>query len=131
MSFLLPSRGVFGPDGLSYENETWTGTAITDALTIGDHTTIDDLYATQDDYSFIVHPGDFAYADHWVRTAEAAQKDAGGGSGRGVARGCEGRADADALTCAAAGRRSTRSRTASSTARPTTRSTPPAWFMRG
>lgn len=62
---------VFGPDGLSYENETWTGTVIDDALTIGDHTTIQELVRTADDFDFILHPGDFAYADHWINEIDS------------------------------------------------------------
>ena len=32
------------------------------------HTTIGALARTFDDYEFVVHPGDFAYADDWILT---------------------------------------------------------------
>lgn len=67
---LVVDMGVFGPDGLSFQEETWLGVPIKDSLTIGDHTTIDDLYDTRDTFDFVVHPGDFAYADHWLDEVE-------------------------------------------------------------
>lgn len=54
--------GVFGPNGLSSRNISYTGTAITNSLNPGDHTTIDRLVADAHSYEFVLHPGDFAYA---------------------------------------------------------------------
>lgn len=59
--------GVFGPYGLSQRNTTYTGTAVTNALALGEHTTISRLVSDKANYEFVVHPGDLAYADAWVR----------------------------------------------------------------
>ncbi|KAJ7635398.1 Metallo-dependent phosphatase-like protein [Roridomyces roridus] len=58
--------GVFGPDGLSTRPTSFTGMPIPDQLKPGDHTTIQALAATLAQYEFILHPGDFAYADSWL-----------------------------------------------------------------
>lgn len=52
--------GVYGPDG--YTNKRDTIPTIDSWL---DHTTIGRLADTVNDYEFVVHPGDFAYADDW------------------------------------------------------------------
>lgn len=54
--------GVFGPDGLSSRNISYTGKAISPSLDPGAHTTIESLVADIDNYEFVLHPGDFAYA---------------------------------------------------------------------
>lgn len=59
---LVIDMGVFGPDGLSSRNISYTGKAITSSLSPGAHTTIETLVADQDNYEFVLHPGDFAYA---------------------------------------------------------------------
>ncbi|KAJ7853904.1 Metallo-dependent phosphatase-like protein [Mycena leptocephala] len=58
--------GVFGPDGLSTRQMSYTGKAVVNSLNPGDHTTIQALVATASQYEFILHPGDFAYADAWL-----------------------------------------------------------------
>jgi hypothetical protein len=58
--------GVFGPNGLSTRNVSYTGQAIANALNPGDHTTIDCLVADAANYEFVLHPGDFAYAGESV-----------------------------------------------------------------
>jgi len=62
----LVDMGVFGPDGLSTRQMSFTGKAITNQLNPGDHTTIQSLAAIASQYEFILHPGDFAYADAWL-----------------------------------------------------------------
>jgi hypothetical protein len=52
--------GVFGPDGLSTRQMSYTGKAVVNSLNPGDHTTIQALIATASRYEFILHPGDFA-----------------------------------------------------------------------
>ncbi|KAK4705025.1 acid phosphatase type 7, partial [Phenoliferia sp. Uapishka_3] len=64
---VIIDMGVFGPDGLSERNVSYTGKAITNSLSPGEHTTIDRLVKDQHNYDFVVHPGDFAYADAWLK----------------------------------------------------------------
>ncbi|KAJ7785114.1 Metallo-dependent phosphatase-like protein [Mycena maculata] len=52
--------GVFGPDGLSTRQMSYTGKAIVNSLNPADHTTIQALVATASQFEFILHPGDFA-----------------------------------------------------------------------
>ncbi|KAM0750698.1 putative acid phosphatase [Meredithblackwellia eburnea MCA 4105] len=59
--------GVFGPDGLSERTTAYNGAKITNALAPGEHTTIERLIADAPNYNFIIHPGDFAYADAWLK----------------------------------------------------------------
>ncbi|KAF8175082.1 Metallo-dependent phosphatase-like protein [Mycena galopus ATCC 62051] len=64
--FTIIDMGVFGPDGLSTRQMSYTGQAVVNSLNPGDHTTIQALVATASQYEFILHPGDFAYADAWL-----------------------------------------------------------------
>lgn len=54
--------GVYGKDGFTTKKRDQIP-ATDPAL---NHTTIGRLAAMADDYDFIIHPGDFAYADDWV-----------------------------------------------------------------
>ncbi|OTA65191.1 Metallo-dependent phosphatase [Hypoxylon sp. EC38] len=57
--------GVYGADGYTIQmDETKRDTIPTIDPSLN-HTTINQLANTVDDYEFIVHPGDFAYADDW------------------------------------------------------------------
>lgn len=56
-SAVVIDMGVFGPDGLSERNMTYTGKAVTNSLSPGEHTTIARLVADQANYDFVVHPG--------------------------------------------------------------------------
>ncbi|KAF8307936.1 Metallo-dependent phosphatase [Clavulina sp. PMI_390] len=62
---LVIDLGVFGPDGLSTRNTSSTNKTITYPLKPGEHTTIQRLMAMSDVFDFVVHPGDFGYADKW------------------------------------------------------------------
>ena len=53
--------GVYGADGFTTTKRD-TIPSIQPAL---EHTTIGSLANTVDDYEFVIHPGDFAYADDW------------------------------------------------------------------
>ncbi|KAL8292964.1 hypothetical protein RQP46_000658 [Phenoliferia psychrophenolica] len=64
---VVVDMGVFGPDGLSERNMTYTGQAVANSLSMGEHTTIDRLVKDSDNYAFVVHPGDFGYADAWLK----------------------------------------------------------------
>ncbi|KAI5476675.1 Metallo-dependent phosphatase-like protein [Pseudohyphozyma bogoriensis] len=63
--------GIFGIDGLSTRTTGYTGKAISSPLQIGEHTTIQRLVEMQDEYEFVLHPGDFAYADAWSKELKA------------------------------------------------------------
>ena len=56
--------GVYGPDGFTVSEKTKKDTIPSINPTLN-HSTIDRLAQTVDDYEFIIHPGDFAYADDW------------------------------------------------------------------
>lgn len=60
---IVIDMGTMGPLGLS--NTTGTGSG--GALLPGERNTIDALKANMDEYKFIWHPGDIAYADDWLR----------------------------------------------------------------
>ncbi|KAF8307934.1 Metallo-dependent phosphatase [Clavulina sp. PMI_390] len=64
---LVVDMGVFGPDGLSTRATSYTNQTITYPLKPGEHTTIQRLVAMKDQYEFVLHPGDFAYADSWYK----------------------------------------------------------------
>lgn len=55
--------GVMGEYGLS----TRVGKGAEGALKPGEKNTIDSLIDNFDNYDFIVHPGDLAYADYWLK----------------------------------------------------------------
>ena len=59
---LVVDMGVFGPDGLSQRNRSYTNQTITYPLRPDEHTTIDRLSLDASSYEFVLHPGDFAYA---------------------------------------------------------------------
>jgi hypothetical protein len=59
-TYPVVDMGVFGPDGLSTRQMSYTGKAVVNSLNPGDHTTIQALVATASQYEFILHPGDFA-----------------------------------------------------------------------
>lgn len=54
---LVVDMGVFGPDGLSSRNISYTGKAISNSLYPGEHTTIQQLVNQASSYEFILHPG--------------------------------------------------------------------------
>ncbi|KAF8307932.1 Metallo-dependent phosphatase [Clavulina sp. PMI_390] len=64
---LVIDMGVFGPDGLSTRTTSYTNQTITFPLKPGEHTTIQRMLAMKDQYEFVLHPGDFAYADSWFK----------------------------------------------------------------
>ncbi|KAF8307931.1 Metallo-dependent phosphatase [Clavulina sp. PMI_390] len=64
---LVIDMGVFGPDGLSTRTTSYTNKSITYPLKPSEHTTIQRLAAMKDQYEFVIHPGDFAYADAWYK----------------------------------------------------------------
>ena len=56
--------GIYGPDGytITSPNQRRDIPSVDPSLS---HTTIDRLVKTADEYEFVIHPGDFAYADDW------------------------------------------------------------------
>lgn len=56
--------GVYGENGFTTKRDDVP--IVQPALT---HTTIGQLARTVNDYEFVLHPGDFAYADDWILTA--------------------------------------------------------------
>ncbi|KAI0005660.1 Metallo-dependent phosphatase [Xylariaceae sp. FL0662B] len=57
--------GVYGADGYTIEMDERKRDTIPQIDPSLNHTTISQLANTVDDYEFIVHPGDLAYADDW------------------------------------------------------------------
>ncbi|KAB8074926.1 Metallo-dependent phosphatase-like protein [Aspergillus leporis] len=57
--------GVFGKDGYTITSNNAKKSIIPSIDPELNHTTIGRLADTIDDYDFIIHPGDFAYADDW------------------------------------------------------------------
>ncbi|KAI2620166.1 putative acid phosphatase [Hypomontagnella submonticulosa] len=57
--------GVYGADGYTIQMDVSKRDTIPTIDPSLNHTTINQLANTVDDYEFIVHPGDFAYADDW------------------------------------------------------------------
>lgn len=55
--------GVMGEYGLS----TWVGDGAEGPLKVGEKNTIDSLLDDFDEYDFLLHPGDIAYADYWLK----------------------------------------------------------------
>lgn len=60
--------GVYGQDGFTIEGDKTRKDVIPSIDPSLNHTTIGRLANTVDDYEFIIHPGDFAYADDWILT---------------------------------------------------------------
>ncbi|KAI0131201.1 Metallo-dependent phosphatase [Daldinia grandis] len=58
--------GVYGADGYTIQMDEAKRDTIPHIDPSLNHTTINQLANTVDDYEFIVHPGDFAYADDWI-----------------------------------------------------------------
>ncbi|KAJ4147145.1 hypothetical protein LMH87_001690 [Akanthomyces muscarius] len=58
--------GVYGEDGYTIENDQAKRDTIPNIPPSLNHTTIKRLADTADDYEFIIHPGDLAYADDWA-----------------------------------------------------------------
>ncbi|KAE8165439.1 Metallo-dependent phosphatase-like protein [Aspergillus tamarii] len=57
--------GVFGKDGYTITSNNAKKSSIPSIDPELNHTTIGRLAETVDDYEFVLHPGDFAYADDW------------------------------------------------------------------
>lgn len=57
--------GVYGADGFTIKQDNTKRDTIPTVQPELNHSTIANLAATVDDYEFIIHPGDFAYADDW------------------------------------------------------------------
>lgn len=62
--------GVYGADGFTIQGDATKRDTIPFVDPSLNHTTIGRLAQTVDDYEFIIHPGDFAYADDWVLKAK-------------------------------------------------------------
>ncbi len=60
--------GVYGRDGFTIQGDKTKKDIIPSIDPSLNHTTIGRLANTVDDYEFIIHPGDFAYADDWILT---------------------------------------------------------------
>lgn len=58
--------GVYGEDGYTIQGDLSKRDSIPDVPPSLNHTTIKRLADTADDYEFIIHPGDLAYADDWA-----------------------------------------------------------------
>lgn len=61
---LVIDLGVYGDNGYTTTKREEIP-AIQPAL---EHTTIGALARTINNYEFVIHPGDFAYADDWIKT---------------------------------------------------------------
>ena len=57
--------GTMGPDGLSDIKNSKTDA--NEVLAPGEQNTIQSLVSMMDTYDFVVHPGDLAYADYWLK----------------------------------------------------------------
>ncbi|KAM0205548.1 hypothetical protein ACHAQI_009108 [Fusarium lateritium] len=57
--------GVYGEDGFTIKMDQTKRDIIPNVQPSLNHTTIGRLATTADDYEFIIHPGDLAYADDW------------------------------------------------------------------
>lgn len=58
--------GVYGEDGYTIKMDQSKRDTIPEIDPSLNHTTISRLADTVDDYEFIIHPGDLAYADDWI-----------------------------------------------------------------
>ena len=61
-SSIVVDLGVYGQNGYYTHGKRSLNPSVQPEL---NHTTIGALAATVDDYDFVIHPGDFAYADDW------------------------------------------------------------------
>jgi hypothetical protein len=57
--------GVYGADGFTIEQDNTKRDTIPSIDPSLNHSTIWSMATTVDDYEFVLHPGDFAYADDW------------------------------------------------------------------
>ncbi|KAL2870566.1 purple acid phosphatase family protein [Aspergillus lucknowensis] len=62
--------GVYGEDGFTIAGDKTKKDTIPSINPALNHTTIGRLANTVDDYEFVIHPGDFAYADDWFLTLD-------------------------------------------------------------
>ena len=62
--------GVYGEDGFTIDMDQTKRSVIPSIQPSLNHTTIGRLATTIDDYEFIIHPGDLAYADDWFLNPE-------------------------------------------------------------
>ena len=62
--------GVYGKDGYTINQDVSKRDTIPTIDPSLNHTTISALANTVDDYEFVIHPGDFAYADDWYLNAD-------------------------------------------------------------
>jgi hypothetical protein len=60
-----PDLGVYGADGFTIMGDQTKRDMIPQIDPSLNHSTIDRLAQTVDDYEFVLHPGDLAYADDW------------------------------------------------------------------
>jgi acid phosphatase type 7 len=58
--------GVYGADGYTIKTNNAKRDTIPQVAPALNHTTIGRLANTIDDYEFVLHPGDLAYADDWL-----------------------------------------------------------------
>ncbi|KAJ6447165.1 acid phosphatase [Purpureocillium lavendulum] len=58
--------GVYGQDGYTIKGDMTKRDTIPYIPPSLNHTTINRLAQTVDDYEFVIHPGDLAYADDWI-----------------------------------------------------------------
>ena len=57
--------GVYGADGFTIQMDQTKRDTIPSIDPSLNHTTISRLATNINDYEFVIHPGDFAYADDW------------------------------------------------------------------
>lgn len=62
--------GVYGEDGFTIKQDESKRDTIPSVMPELNHSTIWALAQTVDDYEFVFHPGDFAYADDWFETLD-------------------------------------------------------------
>jgi len=62
--------GVYGVDGFTIKMDQTKRDIIPSIAPSLNHTTIGRLATTIDDYEFVLHPGDFGYADDWFLTPQ-------------------------------------------------------------
>jgi hypothetical protein len=60
-----PDLGVYGADGFTIKGDQTKRDMIPQIDPSLNHSTIDRLAQTVNDYEFVLHPGDLAYADDW------------------------------------------------------------------
>jgi hypothetical protein len=65
-----PDLGVYGADGFTIMGDQMKRDTIPQIDPSLNHSTIDRLAQTVDDYEFVLHPGDLAYADDWYEKSK-------------------------------------------------------------